>query len=295
MTRRTVLGLFLSLGLIWVGVLPGQAQGIFSLRDQTTPGRQELLAKLAQARVIYLGETHDSLADHQAQLDLIQSLQRLQPKLAIALEMFQRPYQQLLERYRQGELTEAELLQQSQYQQRWGFPWHFYAPILRFARQQRLPLLALNTPTEVTRQVARQGLQSLSPEEQKYIPPLSEIDLSNPAYRQRLEEIHQQIHQGHGHSGNFEHFLQAQVLWDETMAMAIAEFLQTHPDYLVIVLAGEVHIAYGDGIPSRVARRLNPWGKHPQNPLVQYTLILNPDAATQSAGEPPIADYFWSN
>ncbi|NJN62127.1 MAG: ChaN family lipoprotein [Coleofasciculaceae cyanobacterium RL_1_1] len=54
----------------------------------------------------------------------------------------------------------------------------------------------------------------------------------------------------------FDRFFAAQVLWDETMAEAIAQAYRDDPDRQIIVLAGRGHIAYNFGIPSRVQRRV---------------------------------------
>jgi uncharacterized iron-regulated protein len=101
---------------------------------------------------VYLGETHDSPEDHQAQLEILQALYREKlknakdataPRLVIAMEMFQRPYQNILDQYIAGKITEEQLIEQSEYEERWGFPWEYYAPILRFARAHQLPRLSL--------------------------------------------------------------------------------------------------------------------------------------------------------
>lgn len=244
------------------------------------------LPKLAKADVVYLGETHNSPSDHQTQLEIIQQLQRQDPPVAIAMEMFQRPDQEALNRYLAGDLSESDLLTKTEFKQRWGFAWKHYAPIVRFAKQERLPILALNTPTEVTRQVAQTGLEQLTPQQQQYIPPLTEIRTDNLAYRQLIQSSFQQHQQsGHGYSANFERFFLAQVLWDETMAESIAQFIKTHPDYQVVVLAGQGHIVYGYGIPSRVSRRL------PNLPLVQRQVLLSPPVGFATDDNAPIANY----
>jgi uncharacterized iron-regulated protein len=240
----------------------------------------EILTQLAPAQVIYLGETHDNAADHQSQLDIIQALHQKNSKIAIALEMFQRPAQPLLDQYLAGTLTETQLQQQSEYDQRWGFPWDYYAPILRFAKTHQIPLIALNVPTEITRKVAREGLESLTPSDRQWIPPANQIRTDNTAYREMIQVFYDEIHQGRSASSNFDRFFLAQVLWDETMAQSITDFLQTQPDRQVIVLAGDGHIIYGHGIPSRVARRI-------EN-VVQRSVIINPDEGMETA-----ADYFW--
>jgi uncharacterized iron-regulated protein len=274
----------LGLLLIWMPSVQAQSAVEESAWRSPTLRAQSALTDLAQSQVVYLAETHDEPVDHEAQLQIIQRLHDRNPKMAIALEMFQRPAQPLLDQYLAGTLTEAELRQQSEYDQRWGFPWEYYAPILRYAKANGLSLIALNVPREITQQVARSGLESLSEEQRQWIPPAAEIRTDNVVYRQMLQEVYESMHQGQGHSaGNFENFFLAQVLWDETMAQGVADFLKANPDRQVIVLAGEGHIAYGYGIPSRVMRRL---------PTVkQRSVILNPDSETER--EAGIADYFF--
>jgi uncharacterized iron-regulated protein len=251
---------------------------------------QEILQQLVKAKVVYLGETHDSAEDHQAQLKIIREMQQQNRKIAIAMEMFQRPFQGAIDNYLAGKLTEEQLVEQTEYDRRWRFPWESYAPILRFAKENQLPVLALNTPSEVTRKVARQGLESLTAEEKKHIPPISEIRTDNAEYRQLLLEVFQQ-HQkaAQGNSTAFERFLQAQVLWDETMAEKIAEFVKANPDYQVVVLAGKGHIIYGYGIPSRVERRLGVG-----NVKVRSVLFNSTENLPLSADR-PIADFVWNH
>ena len=257
-----------------------------SAPNQAAIDPQAVLQQLARSQVVYLGETHDSEADHQAQLEIIQALHQKNPKLAIAMEMFQRPFQSVVDRYLAGEITETQLKELTEYEKRWGFPWEFYAPILRFAKENKIPVIALNTPAEITRKVSRQGLESLTAEERRWIPPFSEIRTEPERYEQRLREIYDEMHQGKGNSERFEKFFLAQVLWDETMAEGVSQFLKANRDRQIIVLAGKGHIVYGDGIPSRVTRRIG-------TDLKQAIVLLNPPAELQKDAE--IADFFWKN
>lgn len=244
--------------------------------------------ELATANIIYLGETHDSKADHQAQLEIIQRLHQKQPQIALALEMFQRPFQGVINDYLAGKLTEAELLAKTEYEKRWGFPWELYAPILRYAKTHQIPILAINVPTEITRQVARNGLEKLTEADKRWIPPIDELDLSNSEYRAMLLSVFQQHQQaGLGNADAFERFLAAQVLWDETMAESIAQFVRSHPQTQVIVLAGQRHIMYGYGIPNRVQRRLKDFQ------FVQRSVLLSPESDMLEKPDHQIADYIW--
>jgi uncharacterized iron-regulated protein len=274
--------------------LLGSSAAAASTTANPQPGQaytnQEILQQLVKAKVVYLGETHDSAEDHQAQLAIVREMQRQNRKIAIAMEMFQRPFQSAIDNYLAGKLTQEQLVEQTEYDRRWRFPWESYAPILRFAKENQLPVLALNTPSEVTRKVASQGLESLTAEEKKHIPPISEIRTDNAEYRQLLLEVFQQ-HQkaAQGNSTGFERFLQAQVLWDETMAEKIAEFVKANPDYQVVVLVGKGHIIYGYGIPSRVERRLGVGN------LKVRSVLFNSIENLPLSADRPIADFVWNH
>ncbi|ESA36682.1 iron-regulated protein [Leptolyngbya sp. Heron Island J] len=247
----------------------------------SAPSNQEILAALTDASVIYLGETHTDEADHVAQLKIIKAMHEARGEIAIGLEMFQRPFQSVLDQYIAGEITEAELIAQSEYETRWGFDWELYAPIIRYAQRNQIPLIALNTPREITRKVAQQGLASLTGDDLTYIPPIDEIDTSDENYQAMVAQVFGH-HGGHGNSGpSFENFFAAQVLWDETMAESVADYVMASPDTQVIVLAGEGHVVFDFGIPSRVQRRLG-------NDFIAYSVLLNPTAMT-----PELADFFW--
>jgi uncharacterized iron-regulated protein len=263
----------------------------------TTPqgkklSREQLFEQISKQQIVYLGETHDSARDHQIQLEIIDELHRRNPKITIAFEQFQRPYQSVLDDYLQGKITESQLVENSEYKKRWGFPWTLYAPIVQFAKQQQFSLIALNTPSEITRKVSRQGLESLNLSDRRFIPPIGSIQVGPDAYRDRIQKIYQEMHQGKGNSQGFNRFFEAQVLWDETMADRLAQAVKQNPNDLIIVLVGQGHLLYHDGIPNRVKRRLSNL-----KTFQQTTILLNPDP-TWNPIEPttkqPIADILWS-
>lgn len=287
-----------SVAMVLLCSAPNYAEGISGLIPSVempavaSASREAVLEELKKADVVYLGETHTRDGDREVQLRIIQHLHRHNEKVAIAMEMFQRPYQSAIDAYLRGELSEEQLIEQTEYEQRWGFSWESYAPILRYAREHQLPVLALNTPTEVTRKVAREGLASLTPEERQHIPPVEEIRTDNADYREMVLAVYRQHMQGgHGSSANFENFFLAQVLWDETMAETIARFAIENPDYQVVAIAGQGHILYGYGIPSRVERRLN--GQSGSRRFVQRSLLLSAPEEMRSTQDKPMADFVW--
>ncbi len=213
---------------------------------------EQLLPKLASKRVIFVGETHDRYEDHLNQLAIVEGLHYVEKDFAIGMEFFQQPFQPHLDAYVAGEISEKELLRRSEYFERWRFDYRLYQPILLFAREHGIPLVALNLEREITQKVGDGGIESLTDEERARIP--EEIDLSDEAYRQRVKAVFE--HHPMAKDGNFEHFLQVQLLWDEGMADRAARYLAKHPEKSMVILAGSGHLEYGQGIPKRLLRRV---------------------------------------
>jgi uncharacterized iron-regulated protein len=232
-----------------------------SQTNKFTPVQQQILRSIAPAQIIYLGEIHNSATDHADQLAILEYLyqqkSKASPPLAIGLEMFQKPYQPIINQYLAGKISEEQLVAQTEYKKRWGWPWENYAPLLKFAKANQIPVIALNTPTEILRKVSKGGLDSLEAADFQYIPPASEINKSNLTYRDLILESYQQHKaQAVATSPDFDRFYTAQLLWDETMAATAAEFYQQHPQTQLVIIAGQAHIRYGYGIPDRVSFRL---------------------------------------
>ena len=229
---------------------------------------------LAAKRVIHVGEAHNKYSHHLAQLDIIRAIHTIHPDLAIGMEMFQQPFQQYLDQYIKGELDETEMLRHTEYFSRWKFDFRLYKPILDYAKEHRIPVIALNIEKEITSKVGDVGIDGLDETESQKIP--ADIDDSDTRYRRHLQQVFSQ--HPRGENSDFERFLQVQLLWDEGMAERTAEYLRQYPDRKMVVLAGVGHVAHGMGIPARVKRRIN----------VDSAIVLPGDA---SPIEPGIADF----
>jgi len=211
----------------------------------------DVIEDVSDKRIIYVGEFHNRFAHHDVQLQVIKGLSRKNRMIAIGMEMFQRPFQMVLNDYIAGKIDEREFLKKSEYFKRWGLDYNLYKPILNFAKAEGITVIALNIREEIVKKVSRGGIDSLSEDEKREIP--AEMDFSDNEYRERLREVFQR-HENWKEK-NFDFFYQAQILWDETMAMSIDDFLKKNPDYQMIVLAGAGHLKYGSGIPTRAFRR----------------------------------------
>ncbi len=222
------------------------------LDPRTLTDMDRLIDAIADRRVVFVGESHDRYEDHLNQLAVIEGLHRRGKDLAIGMEFFQQPFQGALDAFIAGEIDEPELLRRTEYFDRWRFDYRLYRPILRFAREHGIPVIALNLETELTEMVGEGGIGSLSPEEQARVP--ADMDREDPAYRERVKRVFD-MHPMREDKA-FDHFLEVQLLWDEGMAERAARYLREHAQKTLVVLAGAGHVEYGQGIPQRVLRRI---------------------------------------
>ncbi len=211
----------------------------------------DVIEGAAKKKIVYVGEYHDRFSHHNVELEVVKALAQKNPKLAVGMEMFQRPFQKTLDDYLSGVIDEREFLKRTEYFKRWSFDYNLYKPILDFARTNKIPVVALNLRREITEKVSKGGMDSLSDEEKKEVPP--EMDFSDQEYRDRLKQVFGEHKSREGK--NFDFFYQSQILWDETMAQSIDEFLKKNPDYRMVVIAGGGHLSRGSGIPKRAFRR----------------------------------------
>ncbi len=212
----------------------------------------ELIDYLSRYPVVYFGETHDSVEDHAAQLAILKGFEaRFPGSVALGLEMLRRPRQQSLDAYLRGDMGESEF--EKIWARSWGVhTFRYYREILRFARQKKIPVLALNAGRDLRDAVYKQGFDELEPE---FARRLSQMDLDDPYHRGLLEGILGGHSAG---SGRIETFHRIQVLWDETMARTAADYLTSAEgrNKRLVIFAGGNHVRHGFGIPRRLFRRV---------------------------------------
>lgn len=250
------------------------SHGVSGVRPRSALDLDDIIRDVIDRAVIYVGESHTTYEDHRVQLEVIRALHERGRKFAVGMEIFQRPFQKALDEYIAGEITEKEFLKASEYFKRWRFDYNLYREIVDFAKANGIPVVALNTDSDIVRKVSQGGLDALSEEERGEIPP--DMDMTDEAYRRRLMEVFK-MHRNAGRK-DFENFYQSQILWDETMAHSVAGFLKENPGHQMVVLAGVGHVAWGSGIPKR-AQRLT--GK-------DYAILVNANVETIEEG---VADY----
>lgn len=209
-----------------------------------------LLERLIRQQVVLLGETHDRADDHRWQLDVLTALHGRRPDIAVGFEMFPRRVQPVLDRWVAGELSETEFLRQAEWDKVWGYDSRLYLPLFRFARQYRLPMLALNVNRGLIRQVSARGWNAVPQDRREGI---GDPEPPGEDYRNDLKAVFDSHAELQKDAGRFEYFVEAQSVWDRAMAEGIAGHLRSHPQRLVVGILGSGHLQHGHGVPHQLA------------------------------------------
>lgn len=205
---------------------------------------------LASADVVALGELHQTPAVHETHLALIKALRDRRRHLVIAMEMFERDVQTSLLQYLDGAIDEGDFLASSR-------PWpdykRDYRPVIEYARQNAIVVLAANAPRKLAAKVAREGAAAVKGE--AYV--ARETTAPEDAYYAEFVKAMD------GHPGVTKEFLgrmyAAQCLKDDTMAESITDYLaslridESRP--LVVLICGRMHSDHGRGAVQRVKNR----------------------------------------
>src|SRR5262249_40647150 len=149
----------------------------------------------------------------------------------------------------------TQFLEQVKWTQNWGGPFEDYEPLVAFARDRHLSLLAMNPPRPLIRQVVKNGLGQVRQEREWAQWGLDhEQIVDDPTYRTRIIDQLQQCNGG----GTLEHFrtmYEASMVRDEGMAKTLTAGLNamrretTGSRGVMLSYTGGGHIQYGLPVP----------------------------------------------
>ncbi len=219
----------------------------FDLNQGQETADSQVLPRLKEKRIILVGEHHTRQRHHQAQLQVIRLLHEAGVQVVIGLEMFRSDSQKDLNRWVSGDIDDTAF--QKIYYDNWNFAWPLYGMIFEYARDEKIPLVGLNVPRDITRQVARGVFKSLS-DEQK-------AELSHITCRVDKEYMDyiRKAFGGHAHGNlNFIYFCEAQLVWDNAMTVSALDYLSANPDTVMVILAGTGHVRK-QAIPAQISKR----------------------------------------
>jgi uncharacterized iron-regulated protein len=259
---------------------PCVALGSWLNPGDTTPQAHDAITRsMAERPVVLLGEQHDDAGHHRWQLQMLAGLYAHQPDMVIGFEMFPRASQKALDRWVAGELDEAAFLKEAGWANVWGFGANLYLPMFHFARQNGIPMIALNVDRSLVSRVGKEGWDAVpanerhglgdpAPARTHYLEYLARIYALKETSRTKRDTA-----KGEGESSDrseatesskpdldaimarddFQHFVAAQLTWDRAMAEALAGARGRHPNALVVGVIGRGHLDHRDGVPHQLA------------------------------------------
>jgi uncharacterized iron-regulated protein len=264
--------------------------------------------KLGAARAVCVGEEHTNPHHHWVQLEIVKRLGKQWPRLALGMEMFQRPFQGVVDDYAAGRIDAAALRSRAGWEERWGYDFALYGPIFDAAVAAKGALLALNASRELTKKVSHHGLESLAPDERAQLP---ELVLNDAAHRAWFDALMEDMGGTSAHSKkddkkdgdehaeerkeapppnethempSADRIYTVQVIWDETMADGAAKWLAQNPNGRIVILAGTGH-CHDSAIVGRIKRR------GIADVVSTRTVIDDGEGAVASALAKPINDF----
>jgi len=229
--------------------------------------------------VIFVGENHDDPAAHDIELDILKKLKEDGDKLGLSLEFWDREAQQVTDEYLMGLVSEEGFIQDS----RPPGNYHAYMPLLQVCKEHGLPVVAANCPRRYTRLVAKQGQSAL-------LALLKESDsvksllpsLPFPPASRKYEEAFREIMEDMGMTEVPKGMIEAQCLWDASMADSLHKALEKTPR--LIHITGFFHMQYALGTVERLRELL------PEVKILSVAIIPSEDMNYLSDGQKNIAD-----
>ncbi|WP_276370509.1 ChaN family lipoprotein [Chryseolinea sp. H1M3-3] len=185
--------------------------------DGKTASYEKMVSALSKAEVVFFGELHDNALAHWLELQLLKDLYALNNQVTLGMEMFESDDQIIIDEYIDNLIEEKQLLAEAKL---WDNYKTDYRPLVDFARQKKIPIIATNVPRRYANMVYRKGVESLDSlqlESKKWMTPLPlQVDYSLTSYKSMMEQMGQ-----HG-SGSGKNLVASQALKDATMAHFIA-------------------------------------------------------------------------
>jgi uncharacterized iron-regulated protein len=213
--------------------------------------------------VVLFGEWHDHPGNHLAEMTLFRTLQARVSKLALSLEMFERDVQPVLDDYMAGKMGEEALREKGRV---WSNYAESYRPLVEYAKERKLPVLAANAPANIVRCVGQEGPEYLTKlASTRRGLAAAELHLDGGAYRDKFFRF---LDEDGSHGANEKSVdaqgnptppalrsFAAQVTRDDTMAESITHFLQKNPGFKVMHVTGDFHVEGHLGTAERIAIR----------------------------------------
>jgi uncharacterized iron-regulated protein len=219
---------------------------VLRLKDREMIRWDQMIHELKGKKIVFIGELNGEPKHHEYQLRIVKALHEQGTPIVIGIEMFRASDQKSLDRWIASALPLNQFL--PIYAANWHAPWPLYQDIFLYAREKKIPLFGLNVPSEIPGKVARNGFTSLNEEEMRQLPPGIRCDVDGT-----YMEYIRRVYPGRSSGKDFAHFCEAQMVWDNAMALHTLKYLERYPNSNALVLTGWDH-AWKRATPRQIER-----------------------------------------
>jgi uncharacterized iron-regulated protein len=228
---------FLAILLMSISIFGQETYRIFDGKGNPAT-MEQILAKVGESDVVFLGEQHDDSVGHALQFEIFKAAVEkygANRKVSLSLEMFEKDIQIVVDEYLAGLISEKKFLDDSR---PWGNYKTDYRPLVELAKEKKLNVIAANSPRRYVNIVSRGGrdsLNSLSKEAKKFLPPLPYFEPSE-AYSNKFKALMGPSPEA---QMGVDKILASQSLWDAGMSYSISQNIVKNG--LIVHLNGSFH------------------------------------------------------
>ena len=225
-------------------------QRVFDTRRNDFTDFESMLADLARADVVFVGEQHDDPNTHRLELAIVEGLSQRGIPVVVGMEMFERDVQSTVDEYLAGKLAEEAFVKDSRAWPRYASD---YRALIEFAKANHLPVIASDIPRRIASDVGKSGMSVIDGlgADRKLAAREMNCPTSGDYYTRFAEAMG-------GHEGSNANFYFAQCVKDETMGESVADaFQKNRGGHVTIVhFNGAFHSDFGEGAADSARRRL---------------------------------------
>jgi len=207
---------------------------IYHVKQQKLTTVDEIVNDVKNADVIFFGEEHNDSIGHFLEAEIFKKFNEKFPKeIALSLEMFHTDVQPIVDEYLSNLISEKNFVKEGR-----AWPnYKDYKPLVEYAKDNKLPVIAANAATRYSNAVTKGGLDILKsfPKSSLDILPPLPVDTATGRYLQKFSDLLG------GHSMGGMKVYQTQNFWDATMAWSIAKFMKANKGKKVLHLNGRFH------------------------------------------------------
>ena len=177
----------------------------------------KVIDKISEADIVFFGELHNNSISHWLEFEVAKALyQKHGDSFVMGAEMYEADQQLIIDEYLSGAVKYKYFKDQARL---WPNHETDYAPILKFAKENKIPMIATNVPRRyaaIVNKGSLSALDSLSDEAKRYIAPLPIHYFKDAAcYTGMIAAM------GGHKSARMTNIVKAQALKDATMASFI--------------------------------------------------------------------------